>query len=408
MKIALLTLGTRGDVQPFAVLGKSLKQRGHQITISSAANFDSFIKSYDLNFIPVDADFQEILNSEEGKKMMSNPFSARKHLNRLIYPMMIDAMNKFHSISKENDIVLFHVKAMADYYADGLKTKLIRTNVVPAIQPTREFVNPIVSSLNLPAFLNRFSYKLSDLGMKMMSRPINNFRSSAGITGKYKKRNLPSIYGLSSYFIPQPKDYPANCRFTGFWFDNSQQELEIDVLNFINNGEPPLLFTFGSMPFKSNIDLVKVFERITKELHTRLIVVKGWGLSNTEELEQNKNIKVISTAPYDKLMPHIKAAVHHGGIGTSSECMRAGKPFLTCPVLYPLGDQHFWGTIAYKKGIGLKPLPLKRITEDEMINSVKELINNKELHANSRNMMENLRNEDGVKNAIELIEDLKF
>ncbi len=31
MKIALLTLGTRGDVQPYAVLGKALKDRGHEV-----------------------------------------------------------------------------------------------------------------------------------------------------------------------------------------------------------------------------------------------------------------------------------------------------------------------------------------------------------------------------------------
>ena len=69
MRIALLTLGTRGDIQPFAVLGKALKKRGHTVTISTAANFSSFIQSYGLEFVQVDADFQEILNSEEGKKM---------------------------------------------------------------------------------------------------------------------------------------------------------------------------------------------------------------------------------------------------------------------------------------------------------------------------------------------------
>ena len=188
-----------------------------------------------------------------------------------------------------------------------------------------------------------------------MSKPIDNFRKGIGLTGKYKKPDLPSIYGLSNYFLSQPKDYPANCRFTGFWFDHSQHELGSDILNFINNGEAPILFTLGSMPFKSKINLVNAFDRLTKELNPRLIVVKGWGFTNTEELGQNKNVKVITAAPYDKLMPHIKAAIHHGGIGTAAECMRAGKPFLTCPVLYPLGDQHFWGTVAYKKAISLKP-----------------------------------------------------
>ena len=48
MKIALLTLGTRGDVQPFAVLGKALQQRGHKVTLSSAKNFASLADSYGL------------------------------------------------------------------------------------------------------------------------------------------------------------------------------------------------------------------------------------------------------------------------------------------------------------------------------------------------------------------------
>ena len=139
--------------------------------------------------------------------MMSNPFSARNPLNRFIYPMMQEALTKFYNISKENDLVLFHVKAMSDY-ADGLRSRFIRTNVVPAMQPTREFVNPIISFLNPPSFLNKLSYKLTDFGLKLMSKPIDNFRKGIGLTGKYKKPDLPSIYGLSNYFLSHPKIIP--------------------------------------------------------------------------------------------------------------------------------------------------------------------------------------------------------
>lgn len=404
MRIALLTLGTRGDVQPFAILGKALKDRGHEVTLCTAMNFADFIRSYDLNFVAVEADFQEILNSEEGKKMMRNPFSARKHLNRLIYPMMHDALMKFYILSQQNELVLFHAKAMADFYADGLDSRLIRANVVPAIEPTREFVNPIVSSLGLPAFLNKLSYKLTDLGMKIMSKPIKEFRQEIGLNKKYKKQQLPSIYGLSSHFLPRPKDYPTTSLFTGFWFENTTAELEKELAEFIASGEPPLLFTLGSMPFESKLDLPTVLNRITWELKKRLVVIKGWGLANATALNENPNIKVVDSAPYDKLIPHVKAVVHHGGIGTVAECLRAGKPFLSCPVLYPLGDQHFWGTVAYKKGVGLKPIALKKMTETKLINALKELLNTEGLYTNCRLMQEKLKYENGVAHAIELIE----
>jgi sterol 3beta-glucosyltransferase len=406
MKIALLTLGTRGDVQPFAVLGKALQESGHDVTLSTAKNFSSFVESYGLPFVPVNADFQAILNSEEGKKMMSNPLSARKHLHRLIYPMMQDAMKTFYQVSTDKDCVLFHVKAMADYFADKCEGKFIRTNVVPAIEPTREFINPVFSSWNLPAVLNRMSYKLTDLGMKMMQTPLNTFRRQIGLTEKFQKKNFPSIYGISPHFLDQPQDYPSGAHFTGFWTERSSEELDKEITDFLSAGDPPLLFTLGSMPFESKLNLSGSIQKLTSELNTRTIVVQGWGLNQTEGLQNNGQIKVIRSAPYDKLMPHIKAAIHHGGIGTIAACLTAGKPFLTCPVLYPLGDQHFWGMVAFKKGVGLKPLPLKKMTEENLIRAARKLLNDEQLYINSEHLRIKIAQEDGVGNAIEIIEKM--
>lgn len=82
MKIAILTLGTRGDVQPYAVLGQALQACGHEVTLCTAKNFETLVRSYGIDFAPVDADFQALLDSEEGKKMMKgNPLTIRKNLN---------------------------------------------------------------------------------------------------------------------------------------------------------------------------------------------------------------------------------------------------------------------------------------------------------------------------------------
>jgi sterol 3beta-glucosyltransferase len=92
MKIAILTLGTRGDVQPYAVLGQALKLRGHQVTLSTAKNFENLVLSYGLDFIPVEADFQAILDSDEGKKMMKgNPFAIKRNLNTWTYPLIFNS-----------------------------------------------------------------------------------------------------------------------------------------------------------------------------------------------------------------------------------------------------------------------------------------------------------------------------
>ncbi len=405
MKIALMSLGTRGDVQPFCVLGKALQQRGHSVTLSSAKNFEQLAASYGLDFVPVEADFQALIDSEAGKQMMKNPFRSGKFLKTLVHPMVYNSLNTFYDVSKQHDKVLFHVKTLADYFADQFPEKLIKCNVVPAIEPTSAFPNPVFSMLPEISSLNKFSYHLVNLGLKMMMKPIRAFRQNNQLPEKHRVMTLPSIYGISNYFLEKPSDYPKNSYYSGFWLDKTDH-LDSDIMNFLNEGPPPLLVTFGSMPFETKMNFMASINRMSKEFNVRVIVVKGWGTYDTEAWKQNPMIKLIPSASYYALMPHIKAAIHHGGIGTISYCLQAGKPFLTCPVIYPYGDQHFWGSIAWKKGVGLKPIPLKNLTEEKLIAQVEKLLNNDSLYSNSRKISERLQSENGVLNAVELIEKM--
>src|SRR5690606_915998 len=373
MKIAILTLGTRGDVQPYAVLGKALQERGHEVVLATARNFDSFIESYGLEFVAVNADFQAMINSEERNKIKHKPWLAKKFIKEFVNPMMRDALIKFYEVSKESDIVLFHSKTMADNFADQFPDRMIKTDVIPSIEPTSAFSNPIVSWPPVPRFLNRFSYKLNELSLKMWTKPVHEFRQRVGLPKKFKKPDLLSIYGISELLLPKPNDYRNNNFFTGFWFDNSSTGLNQDLMDFISNGEAPLLITFGSMPFDSKVNVSELINGLVNQLNVRVIVVKGWGLADTEELNHNPDIKLIDAAPYDKLFPLVKAVIHHGGVGTTAMCLKAGKPFWVCPVLYPLGDQFFWGKISYQKGVAVYPQILKKMTLQKFVTNIQEL-----------------------------------
>ncbi|WP_126246135.1 glycosyltransferase [Chitinophaga rhizosphaerae] len=405
MKIALLTLGTRGDVQPYAVLGRALKERGHTVTLSTARNFSALAGDYGLDFAPVDADFQALMESEEGKKMMKSPLTAQRNFSKWMHPVIQEALQTFYDVARLHDKVLFHGKTLAGFFADQFPEKMIRANVVPAFEPTSSFVNPVLSGIRLPAFMNRLSFGLTAIGYRMMRKPIRQFRLNNGMDDRVSDyRDLRSIYGISRFLLEAPRDWGARSHFTGFWYGDSPADLSIDTLEFLRKGSAPILLTFGSMPLNIDWDLRAAVIRITQKLGIRFIVVKGWGFPSTEEFEGNNFIKVISSAPYEKLLPHVKAAIHHGGIGTTAECLRAGKPFLTCPVLYPVGDQHFWGKLASQKGCALPPIPARRLNAELFEKAIIGLLGDKELSMNAQRFAAMLQTENGIDEAIRLVE----
>jgi sterol 3beta-glucosyltransferase len=376
MKIALLTLGTRGDVQPYAVLGHALRQRGHRVVLATAQNFKELVESYGLEFVPVEADYAALLKTEEGKKIMGvNPFAIGRNLEKWIFPLVRSSLRVFYDVAASSDLVLFHAKTMAESFADAFPEKMVRAMVLPALEPTSEFPNPALSGLPLPKWLWRRSYGLMELGLRMFRKPVREFRVEKGLPPAVPRLNLPALYGLSEQVLAKPQDWTSDACFSGFWVDpESAPDLDREVVDFLEAGTSPLVITFGSMPVSLRFDLESSLYRALDALpDLRLVVVRGWGLEGLKSTADGR-LLVVDQVPYDRLFPRALAVIHHGGVGTTAACLLSGTPFWICPVLYPIGDQWFWGKRAEALGVALPPVPLKKLSEKGFLKGVAALV----------------------------------
>ena len=133
--ITILTVGSRGDMQPYCAIALGLMKRGHQVTIAGSYNFASFAERFGIAFSPISGNFQELMSSPVGLDMLEGDRGARLIEDDLIWQQMIDAWNA----CKGSDLIVFSAIALWGYHiAEGLGVPGVLATLVPAVR-TRAF-----------------------------------------------------------------------------------------------------------------------------------------------------------------------------------------------------------------------------------------------------------------------------
>lgn len=408
MRIVILTLGTHGDVRPYVALGVGLTARGHNVLICAPENFESFITSHNLEFASLGQDFETLIKSKEfSDSLQGGILRNMPKLIKSFKPMFIAALHNGLKAAQGADMILIHPKCLFGIdIAEKLDIPVISTALQP-ITPTSEF--PILIPRKFGALLNRASYFLLYAYSLIYGGIINEFRvSTLGLKKRSRlkhplySRSQPflSLNAFSRHLVPKPADWPANAHVTGFWFlDDAPDRLTPEIEDFLATGEPPLYIGFGSMPWDSDATTDKIFAAL-KLWGGRAIIAKGWG--GMKDINSD-NVLMIEHAPHNLLLPRMQAVVHHGGAGSIAAGLRAGKPTLVCPVI---ADQPFWGARIAKLKCGPSPVKLKKTSAEQLAQTFTRLCTDEIYAINAKEMANKINQEDGIKTAIDLIEEL--
>jgi vancomycin aglycone glucosyltransferase len=131
---------------------------------------------------------------------------------------------------------------------------------------------------------------------------------------------------------------------------NDERPLPTELERFLEAGDPPVYFGFGSMRAPQGLGQVMV--ATARALGCRAIVSRGW--ADLSPADNEFDCLTIGEVNQQALFKRVAAVVHHGGAGTTTTAAFAGAPQLVIPQLY---DQHYWGERVRALGIGAVHTP---------------------------------------------------
>jgi UDP:flavonoid glycosyltransferase YjiC (YdhE family) len=369
MKILIATVGSYGDVLPNLAIGREMRTRGHEVVFFANPYFGNRVTDAGLRFVPVGSLSEYTGNS--GEASQSNPEKAVRSLRYTdicldYYQAMRAEIVAGQTITISGNPFFWHAPRLLQE-TDGIPCTAVylmpcafRSNLKPARLTSHWLINA-----DTPMLLKRAVWWAVDQFYfePYFMKPLNKARTQLGLApAAHIFRSCSWIYEADcvlamfpAWFAPAQADWPANTVLAGFPFDNSEPApLPGPLAEFIEAGSAPVAFSVGTA--QTGKAMAKSFFE-TSIAACRLAGIRGILMSHfAEHIPQPLPAGVIHVkyAPYETLLPKLGVFVHHGGIGTLSQALRAGVPQLIRPVAY---DQFDNSRRAVQLGVARELLP---------------------------------------------------
>ena len=413
MRITILTLGSRGDVQPYLSFAKYAVSKGHEVVICTGKTFKTFIEDNGVCFAEAESDLMAMLETPEGQIVFNHalrhPIVTKRFVSEVVNPAFRKTLDQFWEASQDADVIVYHPKAFgAPDIALKLGIPCISMPPVPITYPIEEFPNLAISSTgNFGKILNKLTYQLLSKSESASIKEVNAFRQETlGLdkrkSGQYhfkvNGQSIPVIYPISQYLFEDVTSWNGKVKLPGFLFlDNDEKNLDPVIEAFINAGDAPIVISFSSMPLKDPEAFKSKLESALINTNNRAIVLVG---ISGMIFEDSDRILAIKGAPHTLLFPRAKGIIHHGGVGTVAAALKSGKPQL----IIPFGvDQPFWANRLYLQEIALKPIREKELTQELLIERFKSM-EDKNVIDKAWAFKAKIDSEDGNKNTLDYIE----
>ena len=409
-RIALVTIGTQGDVQPYLALAIALKERGYSVVLGASEEFQGMVEGYGVEFHTLGPSIQAFLTQQRFENAMSQSMLINGPSLLRQGQQIVDtaARHAWHMCQGADMLILNMNTSFGIDIAEALHIPAVMVALQP-LNSTSEFPLCIYYGADFGPAVTTQTYATMSVQQIYYNLPRNKLRRELmGLEARKKGgffRNtdgtaMTTLYPYSPVVSPRPRDWPKSALVTGYWQlkDRSDWQPSAEFQKFLSEGEAPVYIGFGSMPFGAERN-TKILKEAVAMWGGRAVVARGWGGINPQDLPDT--IFAIEKAPHDKLFKYVSAVVHHGGAGTTSAGLHLGRPTFVVPQAV---DQPYWGRRVFELGCGPKPVRLRKLTSEILAGALADLATNADYRRNAAEIGEQLHGEDGIEKAIKVLE----
>ncbi len=386
-----------------------MRERGHRVTIATSEIYRAKVEGEGLGFYPLRPDISFMLDEPEVMRLAFHPRTGGAYLFRkLIAPFLEQSYEDTLVAVADADLIVGHVIAFTTRtVADVLEKPWISVALQPAVflsahDPSSISGAPWLDHLHQlgPRFWGPV-HRILKRAARPFGKRINVLRVQAGLMPLKNPLfdSMVSPLGMQAWFssvfaVRQP-DWHEPTLITGFPFYDRLvpgEGMGSALRDFLDSGPAPVVFTLGSAAVMSAGSFYTESLEAVRQLGCRAVLLIGSDVRNLPAGAVPATVHIAQYAPYSELFARAAALVHQGGMGTTAQALRSGKPMLVVPWSH---DQPDNGLRITRLGVG-EVIPRSKYKAARVAAGLRRLLAEPEYAEAAGRVARGIAAEDGV------------
>ena len=414
-RILIHVFGSYGDIHPYMGLALELQGRGHQSVIATSSIYRQKIEAEGIAFRAIRPELPRM-----DQELMRQVFDRRKGtefiFRNILMPNLRDSYDDLTVVAENPDVIISHPVA----FAGPLLARVRRIPWISTVLAPASFMSaydpPAMGGVPFPEQVTKFGRRFHRLFFGIAERmtrpwlgPYRQLEAELGLAPSanpiFAGQHSPQlVLALFSPVLaaPQP-DWPRQARATGFiFFDRDEVEHPplSELERFIGAGPAPIVFTLGSAAVQAAGSFFAESAKAARLLRKRAVLLVGKDMPRPPAELLSGDIAAFDYAPFSQLFPRAAAIVHQGGIGTTAQAMRSGRPAL----VMPLSHDQFDNAVRSKRLGTTRIVGRQRYRAQRVAAELERLLRDAKYAQRAAEVGSRIRAEDGVGAASDAIE----